>query len=55
MLRALFFLHSFLADYETLAEIARGTFDAGLASLFVFCCASVRFVVREWPAIRRLR
>ena len=53
MLRALLLLHSLMADHEALAAIADGAFRMALARLCVFACVSVRFVVREFLAVRR--
>jgi len=53
MLRALFLLHFLMTDHEALAAIADGAFRIGLASLCVFGCVSVRFVCREFLAVRR--
>lgn len=52
MLHALLLLLSCLADYETMRDLARGAFTAGLANLGAFCCIGTIIVLRRSKLVR---
>lgn len=52
MMRALLLLLSCLADYETVRDLARGAFLAGLVNTSVLCCIGTAFVLRRSRFVR---
>ena len=52
MLRAFFFLLSFLTDHQTLIDIADTALILGLVNLGVFSCFGIRFGIRHSMANR---
>ena len=52
MLRAFFFLLSFLTDYQTLIEIAHIALILGLVNVGVLSCFAIRFGIRHSLANR---
>lgn len=52
MLRAFFFLLSFLTDYQTLIDIADTALILGLVNVGVLGCFGIRFAIRHSLANR---
>lgn len=52
MIRALLVLLSCLADYETMRDLARGAFTAGLASMILLCGIGTVFLLRRLRLVR---
>jgi hypothetical protein len=52
MMRALLLLLSCLADYETIRDLARGVFLAGLVNTSVLCCIGTAFVLHRSRFVR---
>lgn len=52
MMRALLLLLSSLADYETMRDLARGAFTAGLVNMSVLCCIGTVFILRRLRLVR---
>jgi hypothetical protein len=52
MMRALLLLLSCLADYETVRDLARGAFTAGLVNTSVLCCIGTAFALRRSRFVR---